>query len=41
MLQRGKFPFSFAASEGTSTVRSLIRSIKMRESKSSTPENPS
>jgi succinate dehydrogenase / fumarate reductase, iron-sulfur subunit len=39
MLQRGKFPFSFEASEGTPTVRSLIRSIKMRESKSSQPEN--
>lgn len=41
MLQRGKFPFSFEASEGRFTVRSLIRSIKMRESKSSKPENPS
>ena len=39
MLQRGKFPFSFEASEGVSTVRSLIHSIKMRESNASRPEN--
>ncbi|PZD75105.1 Succinate dehydrogenase iron-sulfur subunit [Acaryochloris thomasi RCC1774] len=32
MLQRGKFPGAFEASEGTAEVRSLINSVKMRGS---------
>jgi succinate dehydrogenase / fumarate reductase, iron-sulfur subunit len=38
MVLRGKFPTSFEASEGTQTVRSLIQSIKMRESNPTRPE---
>ncbi len=34
MLQRGKFPSTFEASAGVSEVRSLINSVKMRESQS-------
>jgi succinate dehydrogenase / fumarate reductase, iron-sulfur subunit len=34
MLQRGKFPVAFEASEGAAEVRSLINSVKMQESQS-------
>ena len=33
MIARGKFPLTFEASEGTQEVRSLIESVKSRESR--------
>ncbi|MGB7415211.1 MAG: succinate dehydrogenase/fumarate reductase iron-sulfur subunit [Thermosynechococcaceae cyanobacterium] len=36
MLRRGKFPKTFEPSEGAKEVRSLINSVKMRESQSET-----
>jgi succinate dehydrogenase / fumarate reductase iron-sulfur subunit len=37
MLARGKFPFTFEASEGTETVRSLIEAVQALETSTPNP----